>query len=95
VAVTVLDTGIDCAHPERQANIVQYPGFSAFAGANPCAEDNGYGTAVMPALQRKPNLSFAQVLSLLQSTASPLPGFSSWQQGAGLINVEEMPQALQ
>jgi subtilisin family serine protease len=94
VAVTVLDTGIDCAHLELQANIVQYPGFSAFAGANPCTDDNSHGTAVMLALQQKSNLSFAQVLSLLQSTASPLPGFSP-QQGAGLINFEEMLQALQ
>jgi hypothetical protein len=64
VTVAVLDTGIDCAHPKRQANIVQYPRFSACAGANPCTHDNGHGTAVMPALQRKSNLSFAQVHSL-------------------------------
>jgi hypothetical protein len=83
VTVAVLDTGIDCAHPELQANIVPDPGFSAFARANPCTDDNGHGTAEMPALQQKSNLSFAQVRSLLQSTASPLPGFprSSRAQG--------------
>jgi hypothetical protein len=83
VAVAVPATGIGCAYPELQANIVPSPGFSAFAGANPCAGENSHGMAEMLALQRKSNLSYAQVRSLLQSTASPLPVFprSSRAQG--------------
>jgi subtilisin family serine protease len=44
--VAVLDTGIDCEHPELQENIVSYQGFSAFAAEEPCDDDNGHGTHV-------------------------------------------------
>jgi subtilisin family serine protease len=46
------------------------------------------------ALQLKPGLSFEQVRSVLQTTATNL-GYPSTQQGAGRINVKKMVQALQ
>lgn len=41
-----MDTGIDCQHPALRENIVSYKGFSAFAGADPCVDDNSHGTHV-------------------------------------------------
>jgi subtilisin family serine protease len=46
VTVAVLDTGIDCAHPELQENLVSYKGFSAHPGTDPCDDDHGHGTHV-------------------------------------------------
>ena len=50
--------------------------------------------AVALALQLQPGLSFAQVRNLLQTTASWILGYPQTQQGAGLINVYDMVQAL-
>jgi subtilisin family serine protease len=47
------------------------------------------------ALQHEPELSFEQVSDLLQSTAFELPCCSSSQQGAGLIDVEDMLHTLE
>ena len=41
----------------------------------------------------KPELSFAQVRSILQTTATDL-GYPQTQQGAGLIDVKNMVQVL-
>ena len=46
-------------------------------------------------LQRQPQLSRREVVDLLQSTALPLPGYSPQEQGAGVIDVEGMVNALQ
>lgn len=50
--------------------------------------------AIALALQRKPDLSFGQVLDLLRRTAWDL-GYSDAQQGAGLVNVENLMKALE
>ncbi len=47
------------------------------------------------ALQCKPGLSFNQVVAKLQATAQWLVGYSSQQQGAGLIQAAQLMQALQ
>lgn len=49
--------------------------------------------AVALALQRQPSLSFEQVLGLLQTTAWDL-GYPPERQGAGLIDVQRMVEAL-
>jgi subtilisin family serine protease len=49
--------------------------------------------AVALALQKHPGLSFTEVRSLLQTTATDL-GYPQTQQGAGLINVRKMMRAL-
>jgi len=63
----------------------------------------GYGTsqaaahvtgAVALALQKQWKQSFEQVRSLLQTTATVLPGFTQQQQGAGLIDAEKKLEAL-
>ena len=50
--------------------------------------------AIALALQLQPGLSFVQVRSVLQTTATNL-GYPAKQQGAGRINVKKMVQALQ
>jgi subtilisin family serine protease len=61
----------------------------------------GYGTsqaaahvtgAVALALQQQPGQSFNDVRSLLQTTATVLPGYSQQQQGAGRIDAKKMIQ---
>jgi subtilisin family serine protease len=47
------------------------------------------------ALQHEPELSFEQVRDLLQSTAFKLPCCGEEQQGAGLLNVKDMLEALE
>ena len=47
------------------------------------------------ALQREPELSFGQVRDLLRSTAFELACCEEEQQGAGLIDVEEMLHTLE
>jgi len=47
------------------------------------------------ALQCQPSLSFDQVVALLQSTARQLNGYSSNQQGAGLIDAPKLIGTLQ
>jgi len=63
----------------------------------------GYGTnqaaahvtgAAALALQQQPGLSFNDVSSLLQTTATVLPGYTQQQQGAGLINDQKMIKQL-
>jgi subtilisin family serine protease len=46
------------------------------------------------ALQRKSDLSFSQVLNLLQRTAGDL-GYPETQQGAGLIDGQQMVEILE
>jgi subtilisin len=63
----------------------------------------GYGTsqaaahvtgAVALALQKKPAQSFNNMRSILQTTATVLPGYTQQQQGAGLIDAKKMIQQL-
>jgi subtilisin family serine protease len=63
----------------------------------------GYGTsqaaahvtgAVALAMQKKPAQSFNNIRSILQTTATSLPGYAQQQQGAGLINAKKMIQQL-
>jgi subtilisin len=50
--------------------------------------------ALALALQLRPQLTVAQVQNLLQDTAIELPGYSPMQQGAGLLDVPGLLQAL-
>jgi subtilisin len=65
-------------------------GYGVAYGTSPAAAHVA-GIAAL-ALQLKPGLSFNQVRSLLQTTATVLPGYTQQQQGAGLINAKKMIQ---
>ena len=57
------------------------PHVTGAAGASACSDNRGS--------------PLTEVLDLLQSTALPLPGYSPQEQGAGVIDVEGMVNALQ
>jgi subtilisin family serine protease len=63
-------------------------GYGEGSGTSQAAAHVTGGIAL--ALQSNSNLSFQEVRDLLQSTAFKLPCCGEEQQGAGLIDVEEM-----
>jgi subtilisin family serine protease len=107
VVATDVDNHITAYSCSGTAVAVAAPGGSRATGIRTLSTDKGgYGWgsgtsqaaahvtgAVALALQKDPGLSFGQVKHYLETTAKDL-GYPPTQQGAGLINVKKMLQAL-